>query len=468
MARRIREADLKAIEETVRSHPDGRTARQIAEALADAPAHRTLQYRLKSLVDSNRLVMEGSGRGARYRVPRVIPLELSLGPGAISGSLKVSPLVSRRISEAGAEIRAYVRQPAESRTPVGYDPAFLESYRPNETFYLSEAERSHLREIGMSLAAAEPAGTYARRVLNRLLIDLSWNSSRLEGNTYSLLDTKRLLDVGAEAEGKDRRDAQMILNHKDAIEFLVDAAADIGFNRYTILNLHGVLADGLLDDPDAAGRLRHIAVGVTRSVFHPLEVPQLIEECFDRILIKASAIEDPFEQAFFASVQLPYLQPFDDMNKRVSRLAANIPLIKANLSPLSFEDVSRDLYTEALLGVYELNRVELLRDVFVWAYERSAARYAAVRQSLGEPDPFRMRHRAALRELVGVVVRDRMDTGQATTAIEEWVGKSIAEQERERFRAMVERELLSLHEGNFARYRIKPSEFAAWQEAWKT
>ena len=468
MARRIREEDLRAIEEAVRSQPDGLTARQISEALKDAPAHRTLQYRLKSLVDRKRLVLQGSGRGARYRVTRVIPLKLSLGPGAISGSLKVSPSVSRRLSEAGAEIRAYVRQPAEAREPVGYDLAFLESYRPNDTHYLSEAERGHLRDKGASLAAAEPAGTYARQVLNRLLIDLSWNSSRLEGNTYSLLDTKRLLDVGAEAEGKDRRDAQMILNHKDAIEFLVDAAADIGFNRYTILNLHGVLADGLLDDPDAAGRLRHIAVGVTRSVFHPLEVPQLIEECFDRILIKASAIEDPFEQAFFASVQLPYLQPFDDVNKRVSRLAANIPLIKANLSPLSFEDVSRDLYTEALLGVYELNRVELLRDVFVWAYERSAARYAAVRQSLGEPDPFRMRHRAALRELVGVVVRDRMDTGQATTAIEEWVGKSIAEQERERFRAMVERELLSLHEGNFARYRIKPSEFAAWQEAWKT
>ena len=468
MARRIREEDLRAIEEAVRSHPDGMTARQIAEALEDAPAHRTLQYRLKSLVDSKRLVMQGSGRGARYRVPRVIiSPELKFGPGAISGSLSLSPSVIRRTSEAGSEIKAYVRQPAEARTPVGYDPTFLESYRPNETFYLSEAERSHLREIGTSLAAAEPAGTYARQVLNRLLIDLSWNSSRLEGNTYSLLDTKRLLDVGAEAEGKDRRDAQMILNHKDAIEFLVDAAADIGFNRYTILNLHAALADGLLDNPDAAGRLRRIPVRIAHSVFYPLEVPQLIEECFDKILVNASAIEDPFEQALFALVQLPYLQPFDDVNKRVSRLAANIPLIRANLSPLAFEDVPRDLYTEALLGVYELNRIELLRDVFVWAYERSAARYAAVRQSLGEPDPFRMRHRIALRELVANVVRGCMDVGQAASEIEAWCGQNIAVPERERFRELVERELLSLHEGNFARYRIKPSEFAAWQEAWK-
>ena len=156
----------------------------------------------------------------------------------------------------------------------------------------------------------------------------------------------------------------MILNHKDAIEFLVGTAEDIGFNRYTILNLHATLANNLLADPTAAGRLRHIAVGIERSAFHPLEVPQLIEECFDQVLATASAITDPFEQAFFVMVQLPYLQPFDDVNKRVSRLAANIPLIKGNLSPLSFTDVPRDIYTEAVLGVYELNEYELLKDVF--------------------------------------------------------------------------------------------------------
>ena len=86
-------------------------------------------------------------------------------------------------------------------------------------------------------------------------------------------------------------------------------------------------------------------------------------------------------------VQLPYLQPFDDVNKRVSRLAANIPLIKTNLAPLSFTDVPVKTYREAMLGVYELKRIDLLKDVFIWAYERSASRYAAVRQSLGDPDP---------------------------------------------------------------------------------
>src|SRR6185369_1948120 len=135
------------------------------------------------------------------------------------------------------------------------------------------------------------------------------------------------------------------------------------------------------------------------------EMPQLIEESFDQILATATAIADPFEQAFFVMVQLPYLQPFDDVNKRASRLAANIPLIKRNLTPLSFTDVPRQTYTEAVLGVYELNKIDLLKDVFIWAYERSAARYAAVRQSLGEPDPLRLRYREQLRELIAALVR---------------------------------------------------------------
>jgi Fic family protein len=162
------------------------------------------------------------------------------------------------------------------------------------------------------------------------------------------------------------------------------------------------------------GRLRRIPVGIERSAFHPLEVPQLIEECFHELLGKAGTITDPFEQAFFVMAQLPYLQLFDDVNKRVSRLAANIPMIRHNLAPLSFTDMPRDTYLNAVLGVYELRRTELLRDVFIWACERSAARYAAVRQSMGEPDAFRLQYRTELRELVGGVVRAGMGRQQAT------------------------------------------------------
>jgi Fic family protein len=165
-------------------------------------------------------------------------------------------------------------------------------------------------------------------------------------------------------------------------------------------------------------------------------------------------------------VQLPYLQPFDDVNKRVSRTAANIPFIRSNLSPLAFTDVPQDLYANAMLGVYELNRIELLRDVFIWAYERSAARYAAVRQSLGEPDPFKLKYRDALRAAVAEVVRGRMDRKTAVAHVTAWAAEHVEEGDREKFREIAESELLSLHEGNFARYAIRPAEFTAWREAW--
>jgi Fic family protein len=145
----------------------------------------------------------------------------------------------------------------------------------------------------------------------------------------------------------------MLLNHKAAIEILVEQADEIGFNRYTILNLHALLSDNLLPDSQACGRLRTIPVGITKTVYHPLAVPRLLEECFQHILDTAAAIANPFEQSFFAMVHLPYLQPFEDVNKRVSRLAANIPFIRHNLCPLSFVDVPEQAYIDGILGVYE-------------------------------------------------------------------------------------------------------------------
>jgi hypothetical protein len=472
MAQRIPEESLAAIERAVAQHPDGASLSDVAAALPEKLADRTLQYRLKYLVDKGRLVTEGEGRRwTRYRVPaaaeaapRVLTEEV---PKAIPPAAEKAEDEAVPLSPASEEMRAYLSQPLNARKPVGYNRVFLDSYRPNETFYLSEEQRAHLAKVGKVNFEEQAAGTYAKQILTRLLIDLSWNSSRLEGNTYSLLDTTRLIELGEAAEGRDRLEAQMIVNHKEAIEFLVNDAAEIGFNRYTVLNLHGILAQNLLPDANAPGRLRRMAVGIGKSTYHPLEMPQLIEECFNQLLDTGAAIRDPFEQALFAMVQLPYLQPFDDVNKRVSRLSPNIPFIKRNLSPLSFIDVPRALYMEALLGVYELNKIDLLRDVFIWAYERSAARYAAVRQSLGEPDPFRFRHRAGLRQIVGEVVRARMDKKAAASFITAWVEKNgIPEPEREKFRDMAESELVGLHEGNFARYQIRPSEFEAWQQAW--
>jgi len=454
MAKPIPEEKLRGIDEVLNAHPEGVSLKFISDALGDNTPRRTMQHLLHYLVEHGRAATEGQRRGMKY-----FPAPVHAGAAIEAEMLP--------LSKSALDIQKYVSQPLIARKVVGYSRNFLDSYRPNKSAYLSEEERARLHEIGAVPMVAQPAGTYARKILDRLLIDLSWNSSRLEGNTYSLLDTRRLIDFGKEAQGKDSVEAQMILNHKDAIEFLVDNADEIGFNRFTIRNLHGLLANNLLPDPQAAGRLRSMEVAITQSAFQPLSVPQLIEECFDQILNTAAAIKDPFEQSFFVMVHLPYIQAFDDVNKRVSRLAANIPLIKANLVPLTFTDVPRSLYTQAMFGVYEMNKIELLRDIYLWAYKRSAERYAAARQSLGEPDPFRLKHRDALRQVVSTIVRNQFDRAAAFKYLEMWTAEHLAEDERDEFQRVAEDEVLALHEGNFARYQVRTSEFEAWRKIWE-
>ena len=369
------------------------------------------------------------------------------------------------MSIEGKKILKLISLSEIQRIPVGYNKQFLENYLPNIDSYLSPKEKEILLEIGKTQGDNQAAGTYARQILNRLLIDLSWNSSRLEGNTYSLLDTELLIHDGKPADDKSAKETQMILNHKDAIEFLVDESDEIGFNRYTILNLHALLSNNLLPNPSASGRLREFGVGITNSVFTPLEIPQLISEYFDLILSKVNQIKDPFEQAFFILVHFPYLQPFDDVNKRVSRLAANIPFNRKNLSPLSFIDVPEDYYIKGMLAVYELNRTDLLKDVFIWAYERSAMRYAAIRQSLGEPDTFRLKYRDEMKNTIVKIILQKAQKDGAIQIIKD-DANNLPQNDQAKFIESVETELIGLHDGNFARYKISPSEFKRWKQIW--
>ena len=465
MPKRIPEQELEAILAIVASHRNGVTVSAIRERLPYELPPRTLQRRLALLVEQKRLMAEGQRKGRRYRLPVTPTVKGSAITGSPIAEARVEVYVP--ISPEAEAVKQAIRAPIQNRQPVGYQRAFLDDYQPNFTCYLPAETRQRLLDIGRPPDSERPAGTYARTIYSRLLIDLSWNSSRLEGNTYSLLETERLLKLGEAAEGKDAREAQMILNHKAAIELLVDEADEIGFNRYTILNLHTLLADNLLADPLAIGRLRRNPVGISGTVYHPLEVPQLIEECFDQVLDTAAAITDPFEQSFFALVHLAYLQGFQDVNKRASRLAANIPLVHANLCPLSFVDMPERAYIDGVLAVYELNRVELLRDVFVWAYERSSARYSAVRQSLGEPDPFRLRYRALVAEVVAAVVRSGMGKQAATALARQRAAEQVSPADQGRFVEVAETEIMSLHEGNIARYRLRPAEYQAWRQGWR-
>ncbi len=216
-------------------------------------------------------------------------------------------------------------------------------------------------------------------------------------------------------------------------------------------------------DPEASGRLRRRPVDISGSVYTPIAIPQVIEECFSQILMKAKSIGDPFERAFFLMVQLPYLQPFEDVNKRVSRLAANIPLIRADLCPLSFVDVPERAYIAGNLGLYEMTRIELLRDVFVWAYERSCQRYVVVRDSIAEPDRFRMRYREALTDVVGQIVREKRQP--TVNEIRSRAVQVVEAPDLPRFVDLATQEFQRLNEFNIARHRLRLSEYTAWAQA---
>lgn len=450
------------ITDTLQQYPEGIGIEALSQELADNTARRTLQRRLETLLQQRRIISEGNGRGVRYRLAAERPYQQFFD--RVSEPEDVgSYTVSIPLSAEGKAIQTYVRQPRHLRKPVGYQYTLLENYLPNQTAYLPEELRTRLHDMGRSRTGEAPAGTFASDILNRLLIDLSWASSRLEGNTYSRLDTERLIEFGQIAEGKDLLEAQMILNHKGAIEYLVHDPSHANLSVETVMALHAFLSDGLLPDPMACGRIRHCQVEIGGSVYLPLALPQRLEELLAIALDMAAEIDDPFEQAFFLMVHLPYLQPFEDVNKRVSRLAANIPFIRHNLSPLSFIDVPQRVYVDGILGVYELNQVELLRDVFVWAYARSCQQYVAVKQQLVPPDVFRLKHRALLAEVVAGIVR----SGEAVTDanIQARIPATLPSVDHAQFVTLVMAEFRTLHAGNAVRFGLRPLELETWQAA---
>jgi len=434
----------------------------LAELLTQHPgiARRTAQRQVARLVESAQVIAQGEGRARRYfgaDIPSEAGFEASKGD--------VFPQFIP-VSADSQDILSYIDQPLVARKPVGYQRDFLDAYCPGETWYLSESLRRQLHKMGKTTDINEAAGTYSRAILSRLLIDLSWASSHLEGNTYSRLDTRELIEHGKSAQGKAAVETQMILNHKSAIELLVENIDTAEFNHYTLMNLHSVLSENLLPNPADEGRIRQHAVDISKSVYRPLSVPVQIADALGVLLNKADQITDAFEQSFFMMVHLPYLQPFADINKRTSRLAANLPLFRANLCPLTFLDVPEQAYSRATLGVYEMARVELLRDLYVWAYERSTQEYLAIKQNLAEPDPLRLMWRDFIKQTIYQVVINPEQDPFAT--IQRVVVKQIPVSEQSELQALIIDELRRLHEGVLARYGLRPSEFSAWKSVHKS
>lgn len=416
---------------------------QLIEKLPAGYSVRAVRRLLHQLVEGGFIQKFGGTKGTKYLTIK-----------------KERELPKNCFGTKSLRIVEQIRRPLFERLPVAYNDRWFDSYNPNVTFYLPSTLRRQLGDAGQRTATQAPAGTYAHQIFNRLLIDLSYNSSRLEGNTYSLLETERLLLGGDSAEGKLNEEKLMILNHKEAIRYLVNRIPQIGVNRETILTLHYLLAEALVD-VEYLGKIRDHGVRIGRSTYIPFEDPRRLDLQFNKIIEKAVLIEDPFEQSLFLLIHLSYLQPFIDVNKRTARLSANIPLVINNLVPLSFNDVEVDDYTSAVIAVYELQQISPIVDLYVYSYMRTCAAYDATVKSVGF-DEFWARYRQERRG----AVREIILKGLWGEPLEAYVAKiaqeTIPSGDRERFVEDVQKEIRYLDQIRIAGLGVTLEELQHW------
>lgn len=201
-----------------------------------------------------------------------------------------------------------------------------------------------------------------RKEMERLGIDLSWKSSQIEGNTYSLLETERLLKEKQTANGKTKEEAVMLLNHKDALDFILDMPdflKDLTVAR--IVEIHSILTKELGVDRN----IRHRRVGITGTKYTPLDNEFQIREALEDSARLINSKSNIFEKALLALVLLSYIQAFTDGNKRTARIVSNGILIANGYCPISFRTVDSIDYKKAMLMFYEQNNIAAFKRIFI-------------------------------------------------------------------------------------------------------
>jgi hypothetical protein len=430
---------------------------ELVDKLQGAYTERTVRRWLNRLIQEGVVSKSGATKAAKYVVisKKGKPIEKNV----------LETDVSSCFGSESLKAITKIKRPLFERHPCTYNEIWFESYYPNRSYYLSRDVREKLFQAGKRASDKDPAGTYAHQIFNRLLIDLSYNSSRLEGNTFSLLDTERLILFGDTPEGKLDEEKIMILNHKEAIRYLVENAPKISINLQVIFTLHYLLSDGLLE-PKYAGKMRDHFVRITGSSYIPYEEPKKLERQLIAISDKAARINDPFEQSIFLLVQISYLQAFSDVNKRTARLCANIPLITKNLVPLSFNDVNRDEYASALIAIYELQDVRPIIDLFVFSYLRTCAAYDSTVKAIGY-DAIRVRYRSQRRVAVREIIIGELTNAALKAYVQENAEKTIPEEHRKEFIQDIMEDLEQMDESRTIGMGITLDQLSRWLNLYK-
>ncbi|MBQ2243829.1 MAG: Fic family protein [Bacteroidales bacterium] len=323
---------------------------EIAAGLSEAPNERTLKRIIAECVKNGDIVVEGKGRTTRYSLSAQAHLMMPLN----IDTYFTNDVDERKVQES------FNFQLIKEVLPQ------VALFTAEEISRLETAHKTFLANMS-SLSDLE-----YRKEMERLGIDLSWKSSQIEGNTYSLLETERLLKEKETAQGKTKEEAVMLLNHKDALDFILDSPdylKELSVKR--LEDIHSILIKEL----GVGNGIRRRRVGITGTNYRPLDNEFQIREALEDTCLLINGKDNVFEKALLTLVLLSYIQAFTDGNKRTARISSNAILIAWGYCPISFRTVDSVDYKKAMLMFYEQNNIAAFKEIFIQQYEFAVKNY---------------------------------------------------------------------------------------------
>ncbi|MBW6459206.1 MAG: Fic family protein [Bacteroidales bacterium] len=333
----------------LKNNPDS-SSKDIHDGITISISYATVKRILAQLISENLISKNGQGKGTKYFISVIYEL--------------LDPIDPARYYEKEIDER-------QIRESFNHDliPSVLHF---NDIFTRGEYAKLEDLQTTYRQNISQLSGSAYRKELEKLAIDLSWKSSQIEGNTYSLLETERLLKEKETAAGKTKEEAIMLLNHKEAIDFIIENPGYLSPLAVPgIEDIHRILVKELAIDFN----LRNRRIGITGTNYRPLDNVFQIREALANMCDLVNRKENVFEKALLSLVLISYIQPFMDGNKRTARIVSNAVLIYNGYCPMSFRTVDSVEYKKAILLFYEQNNISYIKDIFISQFEFSVRTY---------------------------------------------------------------------------------------------
>lgn len=326
------------------------SSKNIHEGLKSNTSYATIKRELTTLVANKLIIIEGKGRGSKYKISPSYELFYTI------------------------DTDHYFEKEIDERNIKSSFNHSLFTDVINNTTLFNEDELNHLNNLQAKFKSniSNLSESEYKKEFERLAIDLSWKSSQIEGNTYSLLETEQLLKEKETAQGKSRDEATMLLNHKIALDFIVDNPDYISpLSISSIEDIHSILIKKL----DVDRNIRKRRVGISGTNYKPLDNKFQIKEALINMCTLINKRTNVFEKALLSLVLLSYIQAFSDGNKRTARIISNAILINNDYCPLSFRTIDSVAYKKAMLIFYEQNNITIFKEIFINQFEFAVDTY---------------------------------------------------------------------------------------------